>query len=197
MYTHAAKVSGSSLVQAQFPVCRPVPKPQCYDSPLFHRCTSQRTVQLSPPRRLIPTVNGSTVRSFSTHGHQSAANGSSTTVSRSDIRLIQHLDSSALWSDGPEVALNWPFPYPKYPSPGVACFSARGRGGGGGRCAAAAGGDGGGGGRCEKREKEKERVGLTRGGGNALAFYESNREFKMNTGAYPMILVYAGGTFWA
>ena len=44
---------------------------------------------------LIPTVNGNTVRSFSTHGQQSAAKGSSTTVSRSDIRLIQHLDSSA------------------------------------------------------------------------------------------------------
>jgi hypothetical protein len=42
---------------------------------------------------LIPTVNGNTVRSFSTHGQQSAAKGSSTTVSRSDIRLIQHLDS--------------------------------------------------------------------------------------------------------
>jgi hypothetical protein len=45
---------------------------------------------------LIPTVNGNTVRSFSTHGHQSAAQGSPTTVSRSDIRLIQYLDSSAL-----------------------------------------------------------------------------------------------------
>jgi hypothetical protein len=44
----------------------------------------------------IPTVNGNTVRSFSTHGHQSAAKGSLTTVSRSDIRIIQHLDSSAL-----------------------------------------------------------------------------------------------------
>jgi hypothetical protein len=43
-----------------------------------------------------PTVNGNTVRSFSTHGHLSAAQGSSTTVSRSDIRLIQHFDSSAL-----------------------------------------------------------------------------------------------------
>jgi hypothetical protein len=42
------------------------------------------------------TVNGNTVRSFSTHGHQSAAKGSSTTASRSDIRFIQHLDSSAL-----------------------------------------------------------------------------------------------------
>jgi hypothetical protein len=44
---------------------------------------------------LIPTVNGHTVRSFSTHGHLSAAKGSSTTVSRSDIRLIQHFDFSA------------------------------------------------------------------------------------------------------
>jgi hypothetical protein len=44
---------------------------------------------------LIPTVNGNTVRSLSTHGQQSAAKGSSTTVSRSEIRLIQHLDSSA------------------------------------------------------------------------------------------------------
>jgi hypothetical protein len=33
-------------------------------------------------------------------------------LSQLDIRLIQHFDSSALWSDGPEVALNWPFPYP-------------------------------------------------------------------------------------
>jgi hypothetical protein len=61
---------------------------------------------------LIPTVNGNTVRSFSTHGQQSAAKGRSTTVSRSDIRLIRYLDFSALWSDGPEVALNWRFPYP-------------------------------------------------------------------------------------
>jgi hypothetical protein len=37
---------------------------------------------------LIITANGNTVRSFFTHGHQSAAKGSSTTVSRSDIRLI-------------------------------------------------------------------------------------------------------------
>jgi hypothetical protein len=44
---------------------------------------------------LIPTGNGNTVRSFSTHGQQSAAKGSSTTVSRSDTRLIQYLDSSA------------------------------------------------------------------------------------------------------
>jgi hypothetical protein len=68
---------------------------------------------------LIPTVNGNTVLSFSTHGQQSAANGSLTTVSRSDIRLIQHLDSSAL-GFGPEVALNWLFPYPILPpTPGA------------------------------------------------------------------------------
>jgi hypothetical protein len=39
----------------------------------------------------IPTVNGHMVRSFSTHGQQSAAKGSLTTVSRSDIRLIKYL----------------------------------------------------------------------------------------------------------
>jgi hypothetical protein len=44
---------------------------------------------------LIPTVNGNTVRSFSTHRQLSAAHGSSTTVSRSDIRSIKHLDFSA------------------------------------------------------------------------------------------------------
>jgi hypothetical protein len=66
---------------------------------------------------LIPTVNGSTVRSFSTHGHQSAAKGSLTTVSRFDIRLIQHFDSSALWFDGPEVALIGYFPILYYPPP--------------------------------------------------------------------------------
>ena len=38
---------------------------------------------------LMPTLIVNTVRSFSTHGHQSAAKGSSSTVSRrSDIRLI-------------------------------------------------------------------------------------------------------------
>jgi hypothetical protein len=37
---------------------------------------------------LVPTVNGNTVRSCSTHGQQSAAKGNSTTVSRSAIRLI-------------------------------------------------------------------------------------------------------------
>jgi hypothetical protein len=52
--------------------------------------------QLHTTPSLIPTVDGNTVRSFSTYGHQSAAQGSSTTVSRSDIRLIQYLDSSAL-----------------------------------------------------------------------------------------------------
>jgi hypothetical protein len=59
-----------------------------------------------PPRTCMA------VRSFPTHGQLSAAQGSPTTVSRSAIRSIQHFDSSALWSDGPEVALNWLFPYP-------------------------------------------------------------------------------------
>jgi hypothetical protein len=36
------------------------------------------------------------ILNFSTHGQQSAAQGSSTTVSRSEVRLIQHLDSSVL-----------------------------------------------------------------------------------------------------
>jgi hypothetical protein len=48
-----------------------------------------------PAPSLTPTVDGHAVSSFSTHGHQSAAKGSSTTVSRSDIRLIQRFDFSA------------------------------------------------------------------------------------------------------
>jgi hypothetical protein len=45
----------------------------------------------SPPHPTLPKLDTSFtahVRSFSTHGHQSAAKGSSTTVSRTDIRLI-------------------------------------------------------------------------------------------------------------
>ena len=61
--------------------------PPCAAHPLDTNCTAPS---------LMPTVEGNTVRSFSTHGKQSAAQGSSTTVSRSDIRLIQYLDSSAL-----------------------------------------------------------------------------------------------------
>jgi hypothetical protein len=62
---------------------------------------------VSPPQT-VPTVNVNTVRSFSTHGQLSAAKGSSPTVSRSAIRLIQHFDSSAQ-RFGPEVALKWLF----------------------------------------------------------------------------------------
>jgi hypothetical protein len=41
-------------------------------------------------------LTGNAVRSFSAHGQQSAAKGSSTTVSRSDnIQLTSHFDSSA------------------------------------------------------------------------------------------------------
>jgi hypothetical protein len=46
-----------------------------------------------------------------THGQLSAAQASSTTVSRSDIRLIQHFALLGAWF-GPEVALNWLIPYP-------------------------------------------------------------------------------------
>jgi hypothetical protein len=60
-----------------------------------HTLMSQH--QLHRTVSLIRTVNGNTVRSFSTHGQPSAAQGSSTNVSRSEnIRLIQHFDSSAL-----------------------------------------------------------------------------------------------------
>jgi hypothetical protein len=37
-------------------------------------------------------------------------------LSQLDIRSIQDFDSSALWSDGPEEALYWPFPYPILPA---------------------------------------------------------------------------------
>jgi hypothetical protein len=63
---------------------------------------------------LITSLNGNTVRNFPTHGQLSAAKGGSATVSRSDIRLIQYLDSSALWFDGAEVALIGYFPIPYY-----------------------------------------------------------------------------------
>jgi hypothetical protein len=57
-----------------------------------------REVRREPTRAPHPSphLNGSTVRCFSTHGQQPAAKGSSTTVSRFDIRPIQHFDSSAL-----------------------------------------------------------------------------------------------------
>jgi hypothetical protein len=60
------------------------------------------------PRRWTPETSGNVSPAWAQQ--QPAAKGSSTTVSRSDIRFIQHSDSSALWSDGPEVALNWHFP---------------------------------------------------------------------------------------
>jgi hypothetical protein len=63
-------------------------------SPICTMLMSQHQLHRTVSR--IPTVNGNTVRSFSTHGQQSAAKGSLNTVSRSDFRLIQHLDSSAL-----------------------------------------------------------------------------------------------------
>jgi hypothetical protein len=57
----------------------------------YEWCASPRPmgvgVSVGSHPMLIPTVNGNTVRSFSTHGQQSASKGSSTTVSRSDIQL--------------------------------------------------------------------------------------------------------------
>jgi hypothetical protein len=86
------------------------------------RCTKCTTPSL------IPTVNGNMVRSFSGHGQYSAAKGSSTTVSRADIRLIQYLDSSAhglvrRW------LLNWLSTY----DPGVQVRHRRGGGAAAGR----------------------------------------------------------------
>jgi hypothetical protein len=99
----AAERAGFVLVQERAPTTRAAFLPE------NHWCVCPPPAAIPT---LIPTVNGNTVRSFSSHGHQSAAKGSSTTVSRSAIRLIQPFDFSALWSDGPEVALNWLFPYP-------------------------------------------------------------------------------------
>jgi hypothetical protein len=87
-----------------------------------------RTVDVvTPSPSLIPTVNGNTVRSFSTHGQQSAAKGSSATVSRSDIRIIQHLDSSALglvrrWLLIGAVSLSTYPPPPPRPQPQLHCL---------------------------------------------------------------------------
>jgi hypothetical protein len=98
---------------------------------------------------LIPTVNGSTVRSFSTHGQLSAAQGSPTTVSRSDIRLIQHLDSSALglvrrWLlIGYFLILYYPPPPPRRKFRGGAVVAGAAAGGGVPRTVRRGGGGGG------------------------------------------------------
>jgi hypothetical protein len=57
-----------------------------HDKPLHLHPPSPRSHEMQHTVSLIPTVNANTVRSFSSHGQQSAANGSSTTVSRSDTR---------------------------------------------------------------------------------------------------------------
>jgi hypothetical protein len=92
-YTYAAKIWDFSIVQGPFSVapCQTVAlrfATFCFALPRYHG------LSLSLPTP-CPTLNGHTVRSFPTHGQQSAAKGSSTTASRSDIRLIQYLDSSA------------------------------------------------------------------------------------------------------
>jgi hypothetical protein len=58
------------------------------------RSRRQRSPPHPPGDRGRAGVHTPSSGSFSTYGHLSAAQGSSTTVSRSDIRLIQHLDSS-------------------------------------------------------------------------------------------------------
>ena len=71
----------------------------------------------------MPTVNGNTVRSFSTHGQLSAAKGSLTAVSRSDIRLIQHFDSSALGLVRRWLLIGY-FPFPHhYLTPTYICLT--------------------------------------------------------------------------
>jgi hypothetical protein len=51
-------------------------------------CACVCVCTIPPPP--IPTVNGNTVRSFSTHGQQPAAKGSSTAVSCSDVPGTRH-----------------------------------------------------------------------------------------------------------
>jgi hypothetical protein len=62
-------------------------------------------------------INGNTVRSFSTHGQQSAAKASSTTVPRCDIRLIQYLFGLLGSWFGPEVEHGAHFLILYYPPP--------------------------------------------------------------------------------
>ena len=61
-------------------------------------------------QQLQVTSNGCNTRflAYAKTTVRKEAQGSSTTVSRSDIRLIQHFDFSV----GPECALNLRFPYP-------------------------------------------------------------------------------------
>jgi hypothetical protein len=83
-------------------------------TPLRSTCGARETPQAAARlyvRITPPLFNGNTVRSFSKHGQLSAAQGSSTTVSRSGIRLIQHFVSSAHGLVR-RTALNWLFPYP-------------------------------------------------------------------------------------
>jgi ankyrin repeat protein len=70
-----------------------------------HSCTSTPS--------LIPTVMVTRfAASLRTDNSPQPKEAQLTTVSRSNIRLNQHFDSSAQWSDGPEVAHKWLFPYP-------------------------------------------------------------------------------------
>jgi hypothetical protein len=66
-------------------------------------------------RTVSDNINGNTVRNFPTHGQLSAAQGSPTNCLSTLTLPFKLFDSSALYSDGPEVELNWPFPYPILP----------------------------------------------------------------------------------
>jgi hypothetical protein len=74
-------------------------RPQLAQTPNRPRSsTSQHAAQLptrvNPPTLLL-TLTPKCILQFSTHGQQSAAQGISTIVSRSDIRLIKYLVSAA------------------------------------------------------------------------------------------------------
>jgi hypothetical protein len=86
---------------------RPLPATLPSTTPDLRRCVDTNCTALS----LITSLISNTVRNFPTHGQLSQPKEAQP-LSQLDIRLMEHFDLSALWSDGPEVALNWPFPYP-------------------------------------------------------------------------------------
>ena len=64
-----------------------------FSVPKLHQLKKPEIDQVKPPSTMVPTVDGT---SSQLPHSRATAKGSPTTVSRSDIRLIQHLDSSAL-----------------------------------------------------------------------------------------------------
>jgi hypothetical protein len=94
--TVAAQPTHLPAVSPSLPHCTPPPSGRYHGNQL-HRTVSDTNSKWN------------TVRSFSTHRQQSAAQGSSTNVSRSGIRLIFNIWTPRLF--GPEVALNRLFPW--------------------------------------------------------------------------------------